>query len=79
MGPIFAPDKLLAKTPPTWVAVMELDILRDKGLAYVERLMDVGVPVTHKLYKKAPHQILIMDSKLRPYSVNHILTTAPQG
>lgn len=63
-SPIFAPDELLAKTPSTWVAVMELDILRDEGLAYAERLRKVGVPVTHKLYKKAPHQILAMDGRL---------------
>ncbi|KAF9229248.1 hypothetical protein BS17DRAFT_798842 [Gyrodon lividus] len=63
-SPIFAPDELLAKTPPTWVAVMELDILRDEGLAYAEKLRNVGVSVTHKVYKKAPHQILAMDGVL---------------
>lgn len=63
-SPIFAPDHLLARMPSTWVAVMELDILRDEGLAYAERLRKVGVPVTHKLYKKAPHQILAMDGRL---------------
>jgi acetyl esterase/lipase len=76
-SPIFAPNELLAKTPSTWVAVMELDILRDEGLAYAERLRNAGVSVTHKLYKKAPHQILVMDGKLClafrkavPYSIN---------
>lgn len=67
-SPIFAPDELLAKTPPTWVAVMELDILRDEGLAYAEKLRNVGVSVTHKVYKKAPHQILAMDG-MRPWVV----------
>ncbi|KAG1899264.1 Alpha/Beta hydrolase protein [Suillus fuscotomentosus] len=47
-SPIFAPDELLAKSPKTWIAVMELDILRDEGLAYGERLKKVGVPVSHK-------------------------------
>lgn len=83
-SPIFAPDELLAKTPSTWVAVMELDILRDEGLAYAERLRNVGVPVTHKLYKKAPHPILAMDGKLclafrRVYltlSTVHVLTVS---
>jgi acetyl esterase/lipase len=60
-SPIFAPDELLAKSPKTWIAVMELDILRDEGLVYGERLKKVGVPVSHKLYAKAPHQILAMD------------------
>lgn len=63
-SPIFAPDELLAKSPKTWIAVMELDILRDEGLAYGERLKKVGVPVSHKLYAKAPHQILAMDGVL---------------
>ncbi|KAF9237328.1 alpha/beta hydrolase fold-domain-containing protein [Melanogaster broomeanus] len=60
-SPIFAPNELLAKSPPTWVAVMELDILRDEGLAYAEKLRSVGVPVAHKMYMGAPHQILAMD------------------
>lgn len=60
-SPIFAPRELLKKTPPTWIAVMELDILRDEGLAYAEKLKEAGVHVTHKVYKGAPHQILAMD------------------
>jgi acetyl esterase/lipase len=63
-SPIFAPDELLARMPSTWVAVMELDILRDEGLAYAKRLKEVGVNVTHKVYKRAPHQILAMDGVL---------------
>ncbi|KAG2369350.1 hypothetical protein BDR07DRAFT_1388445 [Suillus spraguei] len=65
-SPIFAPDvdELLAKSSKTWIAVMELDILRDEGLAYGERLKKVGVPVSHKLYARAPHQILAMDGTI---------------
>lgn len=65
-SPIFAPNELLAKSPKTWVAVMELDILRDEGLAYGERLRRAGVPVSFKVYAKAPHQILAMDGMLSP-------------
>jgi acetyl esterase/lipase len=65
-SPIFASDELLAKSPKTWIAVMELDILRDEGLVYGERLKKVGVPVSHKVYAKAPHQILAMDGMSSP-------------
>ncbi|KIJ21786.1 hypothetical protein PAXINDRAFT_5924 [Paxillus involutus ATCC 200175] len=61
-------NEAYVQTPPTWVAVMELDILRDEGLAYAEKLRNVGVSVTHKVYKKAPHQILAMDG-MRPWVV----------
>ncbi|KAG9314331.1 Alpha/Beta hydrolase protein [Chiua virens] len=72
-SPIFAPDELLAKSPPTWVAVMELDILRDEGLAYADRLKKVGVSVTSKMYKGAPHQILAMDVSNRVLAVGREL------
>ncbi|KAH7925190.1 hypothetical protein BV22DRAFT_454670 [Leucogyrophana mollusca] len=61
ISPIFVPDELLAKSPKTWIAVMELDILRDEGLAYAERLKKIGVEVSTKMYMKAPHPILAMD------------------
>lgn len=62
-SPIFAPDDLLAKSPPTWVAVMELDVLRDEGLAYADKLKKVGVPVTSKMYMRAPHRTMSIDGK----------------
>lgn len=33
--------------PPTLVATAEFDVLRDEGLAYVDRLREVGTVVTH--------------------------------
>ena len=33
--------------PRTLVASAEYDILRDKGLAYVQKLQDVGINVVH--------------------------------
>jgi len=64
VSPIYAPEALLAKLPPHWIAVTELDILRDEGLAYVERLKKAGVEVTHKMYPKAVHHLMDMDGVL---------------
>ncbi|KAF9236509.1 Alpha/Beta hydrolase protein [Melanogaster broomeanus] len=44
-----------------WVGVCELDILRDEGIAYGEKLRGSGVTVEIKTYKGAPHPILGMD------------------
>ncbi|KAA1471525.1 hypothetical protein DENSPDRAFT_837535 [Dentipellis sp. KUC8613] len=63
-SPIFADDALLARTPAAWIAVTELDILRDEGIAYGERLRKVGVEVETKVYKGAPHPVMAMDGAL---------------
>ncbi|TFL03715.1 alpha/beta hydrolase fold-domain-containing protein [Pterulicium gracile] len=60
-SPIFAPDELLKETPPAWIGVGELDILRDEGVGYGERLRGLGVEVEVKVYKGAPHPIMAMD------------------
>ncbi|KAG2060580.1 lipase/ esterase, partial [Suillus hirtellus] len=64
-SPIFASDALLAKVPPAFVSVCELDILRDEGLAYGEKLKSLGVKVEAKVYPGASHQILGMDAALK--------------
>ncbi|KAE9409801.1 hypothetical protein BT96DRAFT_1012157 [Gymnopus androsaceus JB14] len=40
-SPIFAPVELLAKAPNAWIGVGELDILRDDGVQYGEKLKSV--------------------------------------
>ncbi|KAL4243659.1 AB hydrolase superfamily protein [Abortiporus biennis] len=60
-SPIFAPEELFKKSPPAWIGVAELDILRDEGLAYGEKLKNAGVPVEVKVYKGAPHPIMAQD------------------
>ncbi|PCH34453.1 hypothetical protein WOLCODRAFT_130388 [Wolfiporia cocos MD-104 SS10] len=60
-SPIFAPDEAFKKAPKTWIAVMELDILRDEALAYGEKLQKAGVEVDLKYYKSVPHPTHIMD------------------
>ena len=62
-SPIFATDELFTKSPPAWIAVAELDILRDEGIAYGEKLKKAGVPAEVKVYKGAPHPIMAMDGR----------------
>ncbi|OSD03127.1 hypothetical protein PYCCODRAFT_1366208 [Trametes coccinea BRFM310] len=60
-SPIFAPEETFKKAPPAWIGVAELDILRDEGIAYGEKLKQAGVPVETVVYKGAPHPIMAMD------------------
>ncbi|KAJ8495649.1 hypothetical protein ONZ51_g1622 [Trametes cubensis] len=60
-SPIFAPEESFKKAPPAWIAVAELDILRDEGIAYGEKLKQAGVSAEVKVYKGAPHPIMAMD------------------
>ncbi|KZT30547.1 hypothetical protein NEOLEDRAFT_16653 [Neolentinus lepideus HHB14362 ss-1] len=60
-SPLFAPDKLVRKVPKALLVLTELDILRDEGIAYGEKLRNAGVEVEVKVYKGAPHHITNMD------------------
>lgn len=62
-SPFFAPDELVSKTPKAWIGVGELDILRDEGIRYGEKLSKAGVEVETEVYKGAPHPIMAMDGK----------------
>lgn len=62
-SPIFAPDESFKKLPKACVMVMELDILRDEGIAYAEKMKRAGVEVEVKLYAAAPHPIISMDGR----------------
>jgi acetyl esterase/lipase len=56
---------LLAKVPPAYIGVCELDLLRDEGIAYGEKLKSLGVNVEVKVYPRAPHLILGLDAALK--------------
>lgn len=60
-SPIFAPEESFARVPDAWIAVAELDILRDEGIAYGEKLKRSGHSVEIRTYEKAPHPIMAMD------------------
>jgi acetyl esterase len=52
-SPLRAPD--FSRLPPAIVVTAEYDPLRDEGRAYVERLRDAGVDVTHHHYDDMIH------------------------
>lgn len=61
-SPIFAPPELIRKLPKAWIGVAELDILKEEGIAYGEKLKKEGVEVEIVVYKRAPHPIMAMDA-----------------
>lgn len=62
-SPLFAPDEWFKHCPSAWICVAELDILRDEGIAYGEKLRKAGVDVEIKIYKGAPHPIMAQDGE----------------
>lgn len=62
-APLLAGD--LSGLPPATVVVAELDPLRDEGLAYAERLRDVGVRTEVEVYRGAAHGFWWMDGEMR--------------
>ena len=63
-SPLLAPNELFGKAPKAWIAVAELDVLRDEGIALGEKLKTAGVEVDYKVYKGSPHPIMAMDGAL---------------
>jgi acetyl esterase/lipase len=56
---------MFRRVPKAWIAVAELDILRDEGIAYGNKLLMAGVPAKINTYKGAPHPIMAMDGTYR--------------
>jgi len=47
IAPLIASDIQLKNYPPTYLLTCEFDVLRDEGLILKQRLLNLGVPVTH--------------------------------
>ena len=60
-SPIFASEESFSKIPDAWIAVAELDILRDEGIAYAKKMREAGRKAEVKVYEQAPHPIMAMD------------------
>ncbi|GKT56535.1 lipase from carbohydrate esterase family ce10 [Colletotrichum tofieldiae] len=59
-SPCFAPTEVLARSPRTWLAVAEVDLLAPEGLKYAEQLRGAGVEVQTEVYKGATHSVLVL-------------------
>ncbi|XP_068172548.1 arylacetamide deacetylase-like 4 [Antennarius striatus] len=46
VSPLLADDAVMQKTPPTFILTCEYDVLRDDGILYRKRLLDLGKSVT---------------------------------
>jgi len=46
--------------PPVFMVLAELDVLKDEGLAYAEKLIDNGVEVNCRLYRGMTHAFVAM-------------------
>ncbi|XP_068598707.1 arylacetamide deacetylase-like 4 [Brachionichthys hirsutus] len=46
VSPLLADSALIQKTPPTFILTCEYDVLRDDGILYRKRLLDLGKNVT---------------------------------
>jgi acetyl esterase len=64
VSPILAEDAALRATPPALVVTAEYDPLRDEGLAYAERLRDVGVEVAAVHYDSMMHGFMSLSDFL---------------
>ena len=73
-SPIYAPDEAFKRAPPAWICVAELDILRDEGLAYAQKLRSCGVDAVVVTYAGCPHPIMAMDGTSIMISACGLLT-----
>lgn len=55
VSPLLVEDNQLVKLPPTYVATVGHDHLRDESFIYVNRLRRIGVPIVHNHYPNTFH------------------------
>jgi acetyl esterase/lipase len=68
-SPIHAPNDILSKAPKAWIAVTEMDILRDEGIAYRDKLRQAGIQAEVKVYEKVPHPTMALDGAFTHYGL----------
>ncbi|XP_035518283.1 arylacetamide deacetylase-like 4 [Morone saxatilis] len=55
VSPLLADDAIIQKTPPTFILTCEYDVLRDDGILYRKRLLDLEKDVTWQHVMKGFH------------------------
>lgn len=60
-SPLQASKEDLAGLPPAFVITDQNDVLRDEGEAYVQKLIEAGVPVTSVRYNGAIHDFMMLN------------------
>lgn len=58
--------------PPTYVAVAEFDPLHDEGVAFAEKLEQLGVPVTLEVFHGMIHSFMLLE-KVVPRQVDQLI------
>ncbi|EED22613.1 conserved hypothetical protein [Talaromyces stipitatus ATCC 10500] len=65
-SPCFAPAEVLEKSPSTFIAIAECDLLAPEARQYGESLQKCGVAVEIESYSGATHSILILAGYINP-------------
>lgn len=60
VSPLLASEQAVAASPPTLVITAQFDPLRDEGVAYADRLADVGVATSHVMFHGQIHGFVSM-------------------
>ena len=63
MSPIYTPPEILKNVAPAWLALGEVDLLREEGVAYGKKLKEAGVPTHVEMYPGVPHGFMGMEGK----------------
>ncbi|KAK7904432.1 hypothetical protein WMY93_017039 [Mugilogobius chulae] len=68
-SPLLADSEVLSKCPKAYIMTCEIDVLRDDGLMYAQRLQDAGVQVTSVHYENGFHGCFTIEVKMQ-FEVN---------
>lgn len=64
VSPLFASKERLGKSPKTWVAIAEQDLLSTEGRDYIKALREAGVEVEVHSYPGMPHTMMALSGVL---------------
>jgi acetyl esterase len=74
VSPLLAADGVVAAGPPALVVTAGFDPLRDEGIAYADRLAELGVPTSHVHFPAQSHAFYSMPHLLADARLAHALT-----